>query len=33
VKGKRPISHLIARLSDIEGVVSVGTAEQLFDLE
>jgi putative Mg2+ transporter-C (MgtC) family protein len=27
VKGKRPISHLIAGLSDIEGVVEVGTAE------
>jgi len=25
VKGKRPISHLIAKLSDIEGVVGVGT--------
>jgi len=33
VKGKRPISHLIARLSDIEGVVSVGTAEAGLDLE
>ncbi len=27
VKGKRPISHLIARLSDIAGVVGVGTTE------
>jgi putative Mg2+ transporter-C (MgtC) family protein len=25
VKGKRPISHLIAKLSDIDGVVGVGT--------
>jgi putative Mg2+ transporter-C (MgtC) family protein len=33
VKGKRPISHLIAKLSDIEGVVSVGTAEAVLDLE
>ena len=27
VKGKRPISHLIARLADIDGVVGVETAE------
>jgi putative Mg2+ transporter-C (MgtC) family protein len=27
VKGKRPISHLIARLSDLDGVVGVGTVE------
>jgi putative Mg2+ transporter-C (MgtC) family protein len=27
VKGKRPVSHLIARLSDIDGVVRVGTLE------
>ena len=27
VKGKRPISHLIARLAGIDGVVEVGTAE------
>jgi putative Mg2+ transporter-C (MgtC) family protein len=27
VKGKRPISHLIARLTDIDGVVGVGTTE------
>ena len=26
VKGKRPLSHLIARLSDIDGVVRVGTS-------
>ena len=27
VKGKRPISHLISKLSDIEGVVGVGTMD------
>jgi hypothetical protein len=27
VKGKRPVSHLIARLSDIDGVAGVGTME------
>jgi putative Mg2+ transporter-C (MgtC) family protein len=27
VKGKRPVSHLIARLGDIDGVVGVGTME------
>ncbi len=26
VKGKRPVSHLLARLSEIEGIVEVGTA-------
>lgn len=33
VKGKRPISHLIAKLSDIEGVVGVGTMENGASLE
>jgi len=28
VKGKRPLSHLIARLSDIDGVVEVGTLDE-----
>jgi putative Mg2+ transporter-C (MgtC) family protein len=27
VKGKRPVSHLIARLTDIDGVFGVGTME------
>lgn len=27
VKGKRPVSHLIARLSDIDGVVEAGTLD------
>ncbi len=25
VKGKRPVSHLIARLAELEGVTCVGT--------
>ncbi len=29
VKGKRPLSHLIARLGDIEGVVEVGSTDDL----
>jgi putative Mg2+ transporter-C (MgtC) family protein len=33
VKGKKPVSHLIARLSDIDGVVSVGTMESDRDLD
>ena len=33
VKGKRPISHLIAKLSDIDGVVGVGLAETATDME
>jgi putative Mg2+ transporter-C (MgtC) family protein len=33
VKGKRPISHLIARLSDIDGVVGVGTVNAIAELE
>jgi putative Mg2+ transporter-C (MgtC) family protein len=33
VKGKRPISHLIAKLSDIDGVVGVGTVESAEGLE
>jgi putative Mg2+ transporter-C (MgtC) family protein len=33
VKGKRPISHLIARLSDIDGVVGVGTVDASPELE
>jgi hypothetical protein len=33
VKGKRPVSHLIAGLGDIAGIVSVGTAEGGLDLD
>ncbi len=33
VKGKRPISHLIARLSEIDGVSGVGTIDQEQDAE
>jgi putative Mg2+ transporter-C (MgtC) family protein len=33
VKGRRPIAHLIARLSDIDGVVGVGTLEEGIELE
>jgi putative Mg2+ transporter-C (MgtC) family protein len=33
VKGKRPVSHLIARLSDIDGVLAVGSADRGLDLE
>jgi putative Mg2+ transporter-C (MgtC) family protein len=33
VRGKRPISHLIARLSDMEGVVQVGTTDGETDIE
>jgi len=33
VNGKRPVSHLIARLSDIDGVVGVGTLEGNTDFE
>jgi putative Mg2+ transporter-C (MgtC) family protein len=33
VKGKRPISHLIARLTAIDGVVAVGTVEGEIELE
>ena len=33
VKGKRPVSHLIARLSDIDGVVAVGSTDNDFDAE
>jgi putative Mg2+ transporter-C (MgtC) family protein len=33
VKGKRPISHLIAKLSDIDGVVGVGTADGATEME
>ncbi len=33
VKGKRPVSHLIARLSDIDGVVRVGSAANDTELE
>jgi len=33
VKGKRPISHLIAKLSDIDGIVGVGTVESGAGLE
>ena len=33
VKGKRPVSHLIAKLTDIAGVVSVGTTEGDIGME
>jgi putative Mg2+ transporter-C (MgtC) family protein len=33
VRGKRPISHLIASLSDIDGVVQVGSLSDDTDLE
>ncbi len=33
VKGKRPVGHLIARLSEIDGVVHVGSAEDHTELE
>lgn len=33
VKGKRPISHLIARLSDIDGIIEVGSAEDDAELD
>ena len=33
VKGKRPISHLIARLSDIDGVVRVGSLSEETELD
>ena len=33
VKGKRPVSHLIAALSDIDGVARVGTAEDGEEIE
>jgi putative Mg2+ transporter-C (MgtC) family protein len=33
VKGKRPISHLIAKISDIGGVIGVRTVESEFELE
>lgn len=33
VKGKRPVSHLIARLSEIDGVVQVGSLSEDTDLE
>jgi putative Mg2+ transporter-C (MgtC) family protein len=33
VKGKRPISHLIAKLSDIDGVVGVGLAASATEME
>ncbi|MGI4747212.1 MAG: MgtC/SapB family protein [Janthinobacterium lividum] len=33
VKGKRPVSHLIARLSDIDGVIEVGTLDEDPELD
>lgn len=33
VKGKRPVSHLIARLTAIDGVVAVGTMDGEIELE
>jgi len=32
-KDKRPVSHLITRLSDIDGVVGAGTLEGDTDFE
>jgi len=33
VKGKRPISHLIAKLTDIDGVVGVGTMGEAMEAD
>jgi len=33
VKGKRPISHLIAKLTDIDGVVGVGTIGEAMEAD
>jgi hypothetical protein len=33
VKGKRPVSHLIAKLTDIAGVVAVGTMDAGDEIE
>ncbi len=33
VKGKRPVAHLVARLSDVDGIVRVGTVGDVVDLE
>jgi hypothetical protein len=33
VKGKRPVSQLIARLSDIDGVVEVGSLAEEMEFE
>jgi putative Mg2+ transporter-C (MgtC) family protein len=33
VKGKRPVSHLIAKLADIDGVVGVGSTSDNAELE
>ena len=33
VKGKRPVSHLIAKLSSIDGVVSVGSVDDAAEME
>ncbi len=33
VKGKRPISHLIAKLSDIDGILAVGTMNEDTELD
>ena len=33
VKGKRPVSHLIARLSEIDGIVHVASLSDDKDLE
>ncbi|WP_406566089.1 hypothetical protein [Acidisoma silvae] len=33
VKGKRPIEHLIARLTEVEGVLRVATTSDGEDLE
>ncbi len=33
VKGKRPVSHLIAALSDIDGIHEVGLANNEIEFE
>ena len=33
VKGKRPVSHLIARLSEIDGVLHVNSSREEPELE
>ncbi len=33
VKGKRPVSHLVARLSGIDGVVQVGSLPEDGELD
>jgi hypothetical protein len=33
VKGKRPVSHLVAAISDIEGILEVGVANDETGLD